>query len=65
MEAWSHFLGAWSHFPVNVVTFGHMVSIYGFRAKAKILSRQWQDFCFVFFILKSLIFIIHFPDRIF
>ena len=23
----------WSHFPVNVVTFGHMVSIQGFRAK--------------------------------
>ena len=35
MEVWSHFLGAWSHFPVNVVTFGHMVSILGFRAKVK------------------------------
>ena len=28
--------------------------------KAKILSRKWQDFCFVFFILKFSVFICQF-----
>ena len=34
-------------------------------AKAKILSRKWQDFCFVFFIFQFSVFILHFCERIF
>ena len=35
------------------------------RTKAKILSRKWQDFRFVFFNFKFSVFIIHFCDSIF
>ena len=36
-----------------------------FSAKAKILSRKWQDFCFVFFILQFSVFILQLLRQVF
>ena len=49
----------WHSRVQNCTDFERKNSLY-IKHKAKILSRKWQDFCFVLFVFKSSVFIIHY-----